>query len=203
MCTRNECARAGYAHRACAPCKSKSKASLDPRVGQRRKGADARGSLFIAMSNSAVAQKPGTPGNHQPGAQRLMQVLVALGLGIVVGRLTTDCSSDSRPALPLGASFLQVGSTLKGRRLEDELYNPLSAQALLKLLGLTPSMVDQIAAELKVLKPAAREALDALPPLRKYDRASHDGQPQPVYLPPLPACRSVGIHLTVTVSIDA
>ena len=48
-----ECGRAtnvhaqGYAHRACAPRKSKSKASLDPRVAQRRKGADARGSLLL------------------------------------------------------------------------------------------------------------------------------------------------------------
>ena len=55
MWTRNECARAtnvhahGYAHRACAPRKSKSKASLDPRVGQRRKGADARGSLLLFL----------------------------------------------------------------------------------------------------------------------------------------------------------
>ena len=45
MCTRRICA----SHRACAPCKSKSKASLDPRVGQRRKGADARGSLLLFL----------------------------------------------------------------------------------------------------------------------------------------------------------
>ena len=42
---------------ACAPCKSKSKASLDPRVGQRRKGADARGSLLFTVG-LCIAGKP-------------------------------------------------------------------------------------------------------------------------------------------------